>query len=146
MLEPGFVAEWAWDIILLIQYEEYYEEYYKEYYEEYEYFESPYLYLRSGKLRACATTKSAPLLVSCIFGFLEIVEIFVSRKLVDWEARNFLGITALASSIEYGHHSIVSILVSADTRIPPPDKVAIRLACEKPLNSANVLQLLSGSS
>jgi hypothetical protein len=135
MLEPGFVAEWAWDIFLSILYEEGYENSKDS--------EPSYLCLCSGKLRACATTESASLLVSCVFGFLEIVEIFVSRKLVDWGARNSLGITALASAIEYGHHSIVSTLASADTRIPSPDKVAIRLACGRPLNSANILQILS---
>lgn len=130
MLEPGFVAEWAWDILLLR-------------YEESKY-ESSSLCLRSEKLRACATTKSAPLLVSCIFGFLEIVEIFVSEKSVDWDARNFHGNTALASAIEYGHRSIVSILVCADTRIPAPDKVTIRSECERPLDRADLLRLLSG--
>jgi hypothetical protein len=129
MLEPGFVAEWAWDIFLLLPYEE---------------FESLYPCLRSEKLRACATTESAPLLVSCIFGFLEIVEIFVSGKSVNWDARNFLGSTALASAVEYGHCSIVSILVGADARIPPSDKVTIRSECERPLNSADLLRLLSG--
>jgi len=131
MLEPGLVAEWAWDILLLLEYEEYVSE-------------SSYLCLRSEKLRACATTKSAALLVSCVFGFLEIVEIFVSEKSVDWDARNFLGSTALASAIQYGHRSIVSILVGADARIPPPDKVSIRSECERPLNSADLLRLLSG--
>jgi hypothetical protein len=129
MLEPGFVAEWAWDIFLLLPYQE---------------SDSSYPCLRSEKLRACATSKSAPLLVSCIFGFLEIVEIFVSEKSVDWNARNFLGSTALTSAIEYGHRSIVSILVGADTRISPPHKVTIRSECERPLNSADLLRLLSG--
>jgi hypothetical protein len=131
MLEPGFVAEWAWDILLLLRYEEYIPE-------------SSSLCLRSEKLRACATTKSAALLVSCVFGFLEIVERFVSEKSVDWDARNFLGNTALASAIEYGHRSIVSILAGADARIPPPDKVTIRSECERPLNNADLLRLLSG--
>lgn len=55
MLEPGFVAEWAWDILLIL---------YEEDYEDSEDSRPSHLCLRSGKLRACATTESAPLLVS----------------------------------------------------------------------------------
>jgi hypothetical protein len=120
MLEPNLlVKDWASDIFLLLGRQPYWH----------------YPCLRSDKLRACATEQSAPLLVSCIFGFLEIVEILLQNSTVEIVGippanprtslrtnTNLISTTVLSSAIKFGQRSIVSALISKDKKFPHTTK------------------------